>query len=72
MTDVVVQAANPDHDVTASRELLALMDEAATSREHWKIQPLQSEMSARSLALSHSELMAQHKDLERYAKTLLF
>jgi len=37
MTDVVTRAANPDHDVTVNRDLLAQMDEAATSGEHWKI-----------------------------------
>jgi MFS transporter, PHS family, inorganic phosphate transporter len=35
--DVVARAANPDHDATVNRELLARMDEAATSGEHWKI-----------------------------------
>ena len=37
MTDVVTRAANPDHDVTVNRELLARMDESTTSSEHWKI-----------------------------------
>jgi MFS transporter, PHS family, inorganic phosphate transporter len=37
MADVVSKAANPDHDVTVNRELLAQMDEAAESREHWEI-----------------------------------
>ena len=35
--DVVTQAANPGHDVTVSREMLARMDEAAESGQHWKI-----------------------------------
>jgi MFS transporter, PHS family, inorganic phosphate transporter len=35
--DVVARAANPDHDATVNRDLLARMDEAATSGEHWKI-----------------------------------
>jgi MFS transporter, PHS family, inorganic phosphate transporter len=35
--NVVTRAASPDHDVPVSRELLAQMDDAATSREHWKI-----------------------------------
>jgi MFS transporter, PHS family, inorganic phosphate transporter len=37
MTDVVTRASNPDHDVTVNRELLSRMDEAPTSRVHWKI-----------------------------------
>ena len=37
MTDAVIRAANPDQDATVSRELLAKMDEAATTGEHWKI-----------------------------------
>ena len=37
MTDVVTRAANPDHDVPVSRELLSRMDEASTTGEHWKI-----------------------------------
>jgi len=37
MTNAVTRAANPDHDVTVNRELLGQMDEAATSRDHWKI-----------------------------------
>jgi MFS family permease len=37
MSDAVTRAANPDYDVTVSRELLAQMDEAETSGEHWKI-----------------------------------
>jgi MFS family permease len=37
MTDAVSQAFDPDRDVTVSRDLLAEMDEASTSGEHWKI-----------------------------------
>jgi MFS transporter, PHS family, inorganic phosphate transporter len=37
MSSVSRQAVDPDQDATASRELLAQMDDAATSREHWKI-----------------------------------
>jgi MFS family permease len=37
MSDLVKQAADPAHDAEVSRELLAQMDEAETSREHWKI-----------------------------------
>jgi MFS family permease len=37
MPDPVSRAADPAQDAVVSRELLAQMDEAATSREHWKI-----------------------------------
>jgi hypothetical protein len=37
MSSTSRQAVDPDQDVTVSRELLAQMDDAATSREHWKI-----------------------------------
>jgi MFS transporter, PHS family, inorganic phosphate transporter len=37
MPDPVAGAADPAHEVKISRELLAELDEAATSREHWKI-----------------------------------
>jgi MFS transporter, PHS family, inorganic phosphate transporter len=37
MLDPVSRAADPAQDAEISRELLAEMDEAATSREHWKI-----------------------------------
>jgi len=35
--DVASQATVPDQDVALSRETLAQMDEAATSKQHWKI-----------------------------------
>jgi MFS transporter, PHS family, inorganic phosphate transporter len=37
MADAVTRAANPDQDAKLNRDLLAQMDEAATSGEHWKI-----------------------------------
>ncbi len=37
MHDPVSRAVDPAQDAEISRELLAQMDEAATSREHWKI-----------------------------------
>ena len=37
MPDPVSRAADPAQDAEISRELLAEMDEAATSKEHWKI-----------------------------------
>lgn len=37
MPGPVTWAADPAHDAEISRDLLARMDEAATSREHWKI-----------------------------------
>jgi MFS transporter, PHS family, inorganic phosphate transporter len=37
MTDPVTRAADPGHEATVNRELLAQMDEAATGGEHWKI-----------------------------------
>jgi MFS transporter, PHS family, inorganic phosphate transporter len=37
MTDPVTRAADAGKDEVVSRQLLAQMDEAATSREHWKI-----------------------------------
>jgi MFS transporter, PHS family, inorganic phosphate transporter len=37
MTDPVTRAASPAQDPEVSREMLAQMDEAATSKQHWKI-----------------------------------
>lgn len=37
MPDPVSRASDPGQDAGISRELLAETDEAATSREHWKI-----------------------------------
>jgi MFS transporter, PHS family, inorganic phosphate transporter len=37
MSSTSRQAVDPDQGLTVSRELLAQMDDAATSREHWKI-----------------------------------
>jgi MFS transporter, PHS family, inorganic phosphate transporter len=37
MTDPVTRAADPGHEGTVNRELLAQMDEATTGKEHWKI-----------------------------------
>jgi hypothetical protein len=39
MADVVSLAANPEHEMTVNRRLLAQTDEAAASGEHWKILP---------------------------------
>ena len=36
-TNVVTRATDPDQEVEVSRQTLAQMDEAATSRQHWKI-----------------------------------
>jgi MFS transporter, PHS family, inorganic phosphate transporter len=36
-TDAVSQATDPDQEVELSRETLAQMDEAVTSKQHWKI-----------------------------------
>ena len=35
--NVVTRATDPNQEVQLSRETLAQMDEAATSRQHWKI-----------------------------------
>lgn len=35
--DVVTRATDPGHDMKVSREMLAQMDEAVTSKQHWKI-----------------------------------
>jgi MFS transporter, PHS family, inorganic phosphate transporter len=36
-TDTVRAASRAHHDIAITRELLTQMDEAKTSREHWKI-----------------------------------
>ena len=54
MSSASRQAVGPDQDATVSRDLLAEMDDAAASREHWKILITSGMSSAAALGVAAS------------------